>query len=375
MIYLVTFALSYFFGRKAGEVTEKSFFWCFLAIMPFCVTAAFRAPSVGTDVEVYALPMYEYASWCSLPEMLTGRYQGAVEPLFSIYVWLTTKVFGSLEAVLFFLQFASVAPFSYAVFKLAPSQLGSSLLLYGLAFYGFSLNIMRQSIAISILCVALILLLRGRKLCPLLLIVLAAGFHQTALIGIALLPLAVLLSDSGNQRIGELTSRRGLCVVSLCGLLICVCVLFGDDLLAFIGGMKDSYIEQVENAGQGGFSSAAFILGLSPVAALLFVGRSISPERFSRSGGTALVTLGAMGSLLSQFSMLSPQMSRIGMIFLPFSLFAFVSISAALAKPRFFSLPNCIAIVACAMYFLVVYVLGRSGEIFPYSSSVLPWAI
>lgn len=73
--------------------------------------------------------------------------------------------------------------------------------------------------------------------------------------------------------------------------------------------------------------------------------------------------------------MLSPQMSRIGMIFLPFSLFAFVSISAALAKPRFFSLPNCIAIVACAMYFLVVYVLGRSGEIFPYSSSVLPWAI
>lgn len=373
MTYAVTLMLAYCFGRKAEKEGGGQVLWRIAAILPFCITAALRSSLVGTDVKIYALPMYEYASWCSLPEMLSGRYQGAVEPLFSVYVWMITKLFGNFELLLFFLQFAVIVPFAYTVCKLAPSRMGIALLLYGLVFFGFSLNIMRQGIAISLLCAAFALFFERRRGLPLLLVILASGFHQTAIVGLLLWPIASMLSPSSQGGKKKPALLVSLMIVSFCGLVVCACVLLSEPLLSLLGGMKESYISQVDNARDGGFSATACMLGISPLLALFAAEGRLSFKQFSQMGGIALTTLGVMGAFLSQMSLISPQMSRIGMIFLPFSILSFAVMSAVSASVRLPSLSGGVAVASCLAYCLVVYVVGGSGEVFPYSSTVLPW--
>lgn len=303
--------------------------------------------------------------------LLFDRYGGAAEPLFVAYVYIVTRIFDNFGLLLFFLELAVVAPFAYALVKIAPNSFGFGLLLFVLIFFGFSLNVMRQSIAMSILCVALVFAINRKGAKFLAALAIAAGFHLTALLGIIIWPLCRCFLNRGR-------STATLGTSALCGLIIFAClvltievVLLDEQLLRFAGGVKESYASQVEYVKERGLSLSVLVLSFSPLFLLFFASRSRKDDQLLLP--FALSTLGAVGGLLCQLSLISSQLSRVGMMFVPFALLASALIMSLATTEQERRLSQVTMLMISVGYFAVVYVYGNSGDVFPFSSALIPW--
>lgn len=371
MTYLIGFIGTYFLGRLADRESHGVALRHIVSLMPICLIAGLRSMTVGTDVQVYVSPMFEAAQWMSFDTLLFERYGGAAEPLFVAYVYVITRVFDSFGVLLFLIELAVVAPFAYALIKIAPNSFGSGLLLFTLVFFGFSLNVMRQSIAMSILCVALVFAINGNGVKFFVALAVAAGFHLTALLGVVIWPLCRCFLSCRR-------SATSLSAPVLCGLTVFACfvltievVLLDEQLLQLAGGVKASYASQVEYSKGGGLSLSVLTLSFTPLLLLFFISRNKEKDQLSLL--FALSTLGAVGGLLCQLSMISSQMSRVGMMFIPFTLLASALILSLETDGSERRLSQTVIFAVSAMYFAVVYVYGNSGDIFPYSSPAIPW--
>ena len=132
----------------------------FVAIITLCLLAGLRAESIGTDTRVYLVPIFEAAKKChSLGEYLnssfhaftwTTDYVKDMEPLFPLLVLIVTKITGSLYCVQTILELCVILPLYIAVRKDKQTNLWMAMFVFCMAFYNPSMNMMRQSIAMSL---------------------------------------------------------------------------------------------------------------------------------------------------------------------------------------------------------------------------------
>ena len=169
----------------------------FIALMIPCFLAAFRAETIGTDVRVYLIPMFENAknahgitdffgrSWMQL---YTRRSVASIEIGFSLLVYIVTKIFFSLYALQFFIQFLTIIPVWCALEKLS-DYLDKRIVVVGMMVYyamcyNYSLNIMRQYIAIGFLVLSFSYLITGDKKRYAVFQAVAFSFHYAAISGL-----------------------------------------------------------------------------------------------------------------------------------------------------------------------------------------------
>lgn len=132
----------------------------FVAVITLCLLAGLRAESIGTDTRVYLVPIFEAAKKChSLGEYLnssfhaftwTTDYVKDMEPLFPLLVLIVTKITGSLYCVQTILELCVILPLYIAVRKDKQTNLWMAMFVFCMAFYNPSMNMMRQSIAMSL---------------------------------------------------------------------------------------------------------------------------------------------------------------------------------------------------------------------------------
>lgn len=132
----------------------------FISVMALCLLAGMRAVGVGTDTRVYLMPVYEAAKRShSIGEYLnssfhaftwTTDYVKDMEPLFPLLVLIVTKITGSLYCVQTILELCVILPLYVAVRKDKNTSLGMAMFVFCMAFYNPSMNMMRQSIAMSL---------------------------------------------------------------------------------------------------------------------------------------------------------------------------------------------------------------------------------
>lgn len=132
----------------------------FVAVITLCLLAGLRAESIGTDTRVYLVPIFEAAKKChSLGEYLnssfhaftwTTNYVKDMEPLFPLLVLIVTKITGSLYCVQTILELCVILPLYIAVRKDKQTNLWMAMFVFCMAFYNPSMNMMRQSIAMSL---------------------------------------------------------------------------------------------------------------------------------------------------------------------------------------------------------------------------------
>lgn len=132
----------------------------FVAVITLCLLAGLRAESIGTDTRVYLVPIFEAAKKChSIGEYLnssfhaftwTTDYVKDMEPLFSLLVLIVTKITGSLYCVQTVLEMCVILPLYIAVRKDKLTNLWMAMFVFCMAFYNPSMNMMRQSIAMSL---------------------------------------------------------------------------------------------------------------------------------------------------------------------------------------------------------------------------------
>lgn len=239
MTYIMSFSFSLLLLCLAEKMTRRSrYVTGFIALMIPCFLAAFRAETIGTDVRVYLIPMFENAknargivdffgrSWMQL---YTRRSVASIEIGFSLLVYIVTKIFFSLYALQFFIQLLTIIPVWCALEKLS-DYLDKRIVVVGMIVYyamcyNYSLNLMRQYIAIGFLVLSFSYLITGNKKNYAIFQAIAFSFHYAAISGLVIYVIYEYITgkfipfktDGDDYKCSK---NRSILVMSVCTLAI-----------------------------------------------------------------------------------------------------------------------------------------------------------
>lgn len=204
VIYLIIFfisAISSWIGERFLKSKKKKnfFLFSFIAILLPSALAGYRALGVGTDTKVYIEPLFKLAfNYNSFIEFYNSIY---FEPLYMAITYLVSKFTTDVNVLYFILQFI-IMIFSYlACFNLKKENYTMPYLMFLLLYYNKSLNMCRQTIAIVIILFATKYMIENKPIKYFLWIVIAYGFHKTALIGLPLYFVYYMINIRKNERI------------------------------------------------------------------------------------------------------------------------------------------------------------------------------
>jgi hypothetical protein len=204
MIYLICFASScllIWLGENSRKyfITSKAIFLLALAIP--AALAGLRDFTIGVDVLFYGNPFfYDVVSSPNL-NAVSPQWDGWIEPG---YRWLNFIVAQFTDNVRWFyfwimlLQNAFAFLGFYAYRSKMPIWLG--MLCYYFFFFNYSLNAIRECLALSIIFFASSYLLKKSYIKFAVWILIALFFHKSALIAFSLIPLHIYVSKFGSDR-------------------------------------------------------------------------------------------------------------------------------------------------------------------------------
>lgn len=156
----------------------------FFALLIPCVLAGLRADTVGTDVKVYADPIFRAAAQRSFSEI--HDFYTYVEVGYRALALLVSRVTNELGVFLAISEFAIILPIYIVAYKRRSiTPMWVTIALYLCLFYCASFNLMRQCISAALLLLALQYYEEKKYNKMLLCIVVGFTFHSSILIGIA----------------------------------------------------------------------------------------------------------------------------------------------------------------------------------------------
>ncbi len=178
--------------------------YAILAILILCLFSALRAETVGTDTHNY-INWYKMASKYSFPIYFSWVSEGR-EIGYSLLTYYVSKASSAnIPLFLFITQLLSTIPTYLAISKSRDSiSFNMAILTYLLIFYPLSFNIIRQAIAVSLLLLAYVQLKNKHRFIAVLLAGVSITFHQSAIFGIGLIIVVLMLSNMNNSLVRKL---------------------------------------------------------------------------------------------------------------------------------------------------------------------------
>lgn len=347
-----------------------------LSLMPMAIIAGMRDLTIGTDIQNYGLFNFESAlQFKNIFDYVKYiKYTNGVEYGYSVFNYLVSRLTNSINVFFFLLNLLTILFIILGLNVLGDKvNFELSIIIYYLLFWSVSLNVMRQSLAASIVFFAFSLYMSNNKLFYfILLILLASSIHQTALLAI-LLPIILKITPF-KLKIKNVAIWFLLGLISITffnpnnrfviTLMNSLPILNKYHNLFINGGMQ--YI-----TGGQGMQLRYVLFRIIPscvfiVLALLYKGSKDKEE------GRIINFLFLM-TLVSVFfefvNMNSGVLSRLGMYF---SVFQIIFISFLLKRKL--SRRNIIVFfisLSVSILFFVVVIKSGSGELYPYSSTIL----
>lgn len=219
IIYLITIILSLtiiYFAEKFFRHSKVSF-WilAFLSLIPSAVIAGIRDFSVGDDISSYVYPNFMVATgMSSLPNFLkymthvkeignfdyrTGVHQTEVG--YSTFIYYISRFSNDPHVLLFLIQLICSIFILFSLYIIKNKYHISLVLgffIYYTGFYIIGLNLMRQFIAAAILLLAVSFLINENYISYFIFQFLAMLFHISALLGIIIFLIFVLMNSKKN---------------------------------------------------------------------------------------------------------------------------------------------------------------------------------
>lgn len=372
--YLITFGVSGAVAACASRAKERrtKAFLCLLSVIPLCLLAGLRAPSVGVDTDLYPLFTYQYSIAGNISQTF-AMIGGGIEPVYVVYSWIVSNLFKSFNALLFFLQLAVAGPVALMLYKRYPDHIGTGMLVYSALFFGFSLNIMRQSAAVAFVLLSYAAAKNGSVARFSACILLAAGFHLTGLLGVLVWPLVrmherIVLS----KQAGETLVRVALIAGCLFATGLTVSLALGDHLVSALSSVKSTYSAQVGSLGITNKPILALAVGQAAISTFLcYVGSSRKEADAYRHERMLLLLVVWAGAALSALTLVTSEAYRLGFSLLIFCVPLFAVCAASARSSQAKVLVYSIIGVDCLAFFLIAYVgLGLAG-IVPYSMQIV----
>lgn len=330
------------------------------SMLPFCILAGIRSNSVGVDTWIYRHLFNQIQNIGIAEAFATQAYY---EPLFLLYSWVVAHLFHSEMMYLFFMQLAIVLPLVVYLHYEQPDSIGFGLFVYGCIYFGFTLNILRQSIAAAMLLFGWILLKRNRPIWCLAVIVISSGFHILAVVGILLYP--VHYATMNGETVKRLFRGKQWIVLIACLTFIVVFfVLFGEQLIRWVAQFRESYSYQVARLGSGSIHKVVIGFAVVSLATYWVFGRKTSLGRRRRVvEPLAIMLLGAYLSLLSGFSF---SLRRIGWVFWLWCSDYWAGIKGSMQSEKDKNAVTIIGVIACIVFFWWDYTVLCDNAIYPF---------
>ena len=375
MVYFVAIVLSAVIGHIAGlqENTRVRYALCFAALLPLCVLAAFRSYTIGTDVMVYAYPVFQSAPSLSLGGIVAGYTN--VEPGFACLSWVFSGLSGNnFQVMLFALELLIAAPILYVTCRCVPHEVASVLVVYSFLLFGFGLCVIRQSVAASFLLLAGLFAWERKPLKFILAVAVAVSFHTMGVIGVLIWPLVNLFSTRrpsiNEKKIGHII------IVAVCLALCCVSlfVAAGNELIGLAGKIKYTFADQFNYGADTSPTLSFIVYALFAASAYLLIVRNnkeVSKNADLFNGLRLLLLVIVLSAVFAQLSLISTQLNRIGWLLLPSACLYWGLIMSQTRKGYFLAFS--VLAIFHAAFFIWVYIMGGVGEIYPYSSTLAPF--
>ncbi|WP_026519699.1 EpsG family protein [Butyrivibrio sp. FCS006] len=362
-VYFFTFTGAILFMHLA-EITDnkKKRAFCLVgSAIILIIIAAMRSSTVGHDIRYYQtkLLLLSHSSE-SFSEFMSVCIRRGTEPLYCIVAYIGGKMgktffwtFLLNEALIIFFTYASIWNFR----NIASPTLTLSCFLFFYYLRGYSQT--RQFIAIAVVMFAVSLIVKGNRLVPFLLVPIAMGFHSSAIIGFALL--------FGYLVLNGVFSKIFLFIFTIGGISL---LFFYKPIFAwalrFLPVRAEKYLKilfsnsKVEDMGYVGivYWSLAILIMLIPVFVLHINDKTIYYFML------IMMILGLCGSFIQNVA------GAVQRIFLYANVFIIIVIPQI---PRFLAIKgrksyffHIIAYALMVTFWVVVFVRGNSGEVFPY---------
>lgn len=220
--YILCFIISLLFSYIGERCLkkEKKFIgisMLLLSILTICALAGLRSSKVGTDVENYALNQF----WLYNNEKRNFLYvirQTGIEPLFSLLVLVST-IFKDFHFTLFFIEFACAVPiYIYAYKNRNETSLTFIIFIFLMTMYARSFNLMRQSIAISLIILSTYYFKIKKYKKTFLIYLISIMFHYSAVICIAIYFIMHILMNYKNEE----NKNRWMTLILILALILTV---------------------------------------------------------------------------------------------------------------------------------------------------------
>lgn len=184
-IYIIVFIISLICCRIVEKNEKKKgvkiLFSLFAVLIP-SILAGVRSTVIGTDINVYVLRLFNYAQTSSLTSFFS---YSDVEIGYSLLTYLLAKVSNNVGWLLFIDEFIIIGfIYLFAYNKRKEHPIWLIMAVYYFLAYNKSLNIIRQSMSISVIIYSLIYMERKNYKKVLILFLLALSFHTTSLFAI-----------------------------------------------------------------------------------------------------------------------------------------------------------------------------------------------
>lgn len=157
--------------------------YCILCSIVLIVLIGFRDISLGqSDTEKVYSVIFNYFSKVDMTETLRYIERQNIEKTFYIIMKFFTSTFKSFHIFLFFICIPYIASVSYLIYKHSKFPVLSYVIFLALNYFSLSFTLLRHVIAMAFIIIALIFLLKDKKIKFLVFVLLASLFHKTALI-------------------------------------------------------------------------------------------------------------------------------------------------------------------------------------------------
>lgn len=273
MIYLVIFFISAFFAYMYEKVKNKYIkkVYAALAILLPCLLAAFRKTGIGTDTLYYISDVfYKSLSYDNLFKFIQVTN---VEAAYLLINFIVSRITQNIQILYFVLQFI----IQFFIFKSCDRMkkhvpVYFSYLTFLLLYYNRSLNMCRQTIALSIILYSYQYLKDKSYLKGGILLLIATLFHKSAIFGIFIYAFTFIFNNYNYK-------RNTLLKIFIYFLMIILVISYNNILIFLIrnGIINSRYIYYLANY-KGNIILIDYMLKLAIIILLTFLYKYLAKD-------------------------------------------------------------------------------------------------
>lgn len=377
LIYLLVFGGSIgltVYGEYLNKKEKrKGFYLCMIfAVLLVVLLAGLRAVPVGTDGPAYERWVYNAAECTSFAE---ARFVGrSTELVYMLLVYLVAKSTGNVNVLFFITASLTYGMYMFGIVKLEKNiSISYAWAAYLFLCYGYSLNSLRQALAMTALVLAFVLFREKKYLFSGIVVIAAVLCHNSAgLIAAGMLVVYCLLQkwDTWFLKVGILAATA--------------LAVFGYEPVFYqlnrVGILPDRFSGYVAGASFIHFSLNPILVRLPFFLLVLFFYRD-----YAKDGGNSgevtkvdadfLLVMMGMEMILSELRVISVPLYRICLYFGVFRCLGIGRLVYAVNKSEKYkkwSKPLCAALIGMlVVIWLYQVVLQGNDEIYPYTSEIL----